>query len=80
MSYIELKSQLHEMIDKVDDPEVLYTVKKMLSCQLVNEEKECLSDEIKNALDQAIDASHKGKVITNQHAKQLTKEKFPNLF
>jgi uncharacterized protein YicC (UPF0701 family) len=80
MNYMELKNKLHEMIDKVDDPEVLYTIKEMLTNQSTGENREELSDEIKKALDEAIESSRNGKVFSHQQAMQLTKEKFPNLF
>jgi hypothetical protein len=77
---MELKNKLHEMIDRIDDREVLYTIKKMLNNQYTDENREELSVEIKKALDEALESSRKGKVFSQQQAMQLTKEKYPNLF
>lgn len=68
------------MIDKVDDPEVLYAIKEMLSNQFTGEKREELSDEIKKALDEALESSREGNVFSHQQAMQMSKEKFPNLF
>jgi len=51
MNYMEFKSNLHAMIDQVDDPEVLYAIKEMLTVQSTSENRKELSDEIKKALD-----------------------------
>jgi len=68
------------MIDQVDDPEVLYAIKEMLTVQSTSENRKELSDEIKKALDEALESSRNGKVFSHQQVMQLTKEKFPNLF
>jgi hypothetical protein len=80
MNYLELKVKLHEMIDTIDNPEVLYAIKEMLTNQSTDENKEELSDEIRKALDEALESSRDGKIFPHQQAMKLTKEKFPNLF
>jgi len=65
MNYMELKTKLHEMIEKVDDSVVLYAIKEMLANQTVGESREELSDEIKKALDEALESSRNGKVFSH---------------
>jgi hypothetical protein len=39
-----------------------------------------LSPELKEALDEALDASEKGQVSTNEEVSSMTREKYSNLF
>jgi hypothetical protein len=80
MNYLELKNKLHEMIDQIDDPEVLYAFQNLLSQKSSTDSQEELSKELKEALDIALKSSKDGKVFTHEEALQMSREKFPNLF
>lgn len=77
MNYLELKNTLHEMIDQVDDPEVLYAVQELLNSQPTVDFWDELPDEVKKSIEIGLKQAENGEVIP--HEEVMKKYEKPNL-
>lgn len=68
MNYLELKTTLHEMIDQLDDPEVLYAVQGLLSRQPSDDFWDELPYELKKSIEIGLKQVEKGEVIPREVA------------
>jgi len=75
MNYLELKSTLHEMIDQVDDPEVLYAVQELLNSQLSVDFWDELPDEVKKSIEIGLKQAENGEVIPHEEVMKGIEEK-----
>lgn len=61
-----MKDQLHEMIDRIDDPEVLYTIKDMLIQSLAADFWDELPEEVKKSIETGLKQADNGEVIPHE--------------
>jgi predicted transcriptional regulator len=78
MNYMELKSNLHEMIDRVDDPEVLYAIRELLTHPSSTDFWDELPEEVKQSIQIGLAQAERGEVIPHEevmkkHEKWLSK-------
>jgi hypothetical protein len=81
MNSAEIKLDLFRKIDKLDNSKLEKIYNSLIG--LLNSAstgEASISPELKNALDEAMDASKNGQVYTHEEAMQKTKEKYSNLF
>lgn len=81
MNSAEIKLDLFRKIDSLDNNELEKVYNHLISLlDTVSSNKTPLSPELKEALDEALEASKKGQVYTHEEVMLKTKEKYPNLF
>lgn len=81
MNSAEIKLDLFRKIDRLDNRELEKVYNHLISLlDTASSEKTSLSPELKDALDEALDASKKGQVFTNEEVMSLTRRKYSNLF
>lgn len=78
---MDIQSEKLDLIQWVAGLDDLKMIKLVSSLKLSDElGKEPVSDELKSALDEAIQNVEEGKTFSPQEVKSLAKEKFPQLF
>lgn len=81
MNSAEIKLDLFRKIDKLDNSKLEKIYNSLIG--LLNSAstgEASISTELKNALDEAMDASKNGQVHTHEEVMQKTKAKYSNLF
>lgn len=81
MNSAEIKLDLFRKIDKLDNSKLEKIYNSLIG--LLNSAstgEASISSELKNALDEAMDASKNGQVYTHEEVMQKTKAKYSNLF
>ena len=81
MDVIELRTDLHNMIDKITDSNVLKAVKTLLSEKITGHADwwDTLSDEERSEIEQGIIEADRGEIITHQQAMDKYKNGCKNL-
>lgn len=81
MNSAEIKLDLFRKIDQLDNNELerVYAILVKLLNAGANDETS-LSQELKTALDQALEASDKGQVSSHEEVMQKTRDKYSHLF
>lgn len=82
MNSAEIKLDLFRKIDQLDTDELerVYAIfLKLLNAGGAAEETP-LSQELKTALDEALEASNKGQVSSHEEVMQITRDKYSHLF
>jgi predicted transcriptional regulator len=75
MNYLELKNTLHEMIDQVEDPEVLYALQELLKNQSQTDFWDELPEEVKESIEIGLKQAENGEVIPHEEMVQRIEEK-----
>ena len=81
MNSAEIKLDIFRRLDSLDGKRLERVYGKILA--LINSEppkQQELPPEVKAALDEALEASKSGKVVSHEEAMRRTKEKYPTLF
>ncbi len=75
MNQTELKTDLHQLIENVDDKNILEAIKTILTkrASTNNDWFDELSYDLKAALDESVDEANQGKTISHQEAMQQIK-------
>lgn len=76
MKAIELKTDLHHLVDRVNDVDILKAVKIILSKEVKNKHDwaDDLSNDLRAELDESILEAEQGKTISHEEAlKQIAK-------
>jgi predicted transcriptional regulator len=78
MDYSELKSELHRMIDSVNDEETLYQIRSILERQTEPEHDwyDDISDEMRAAIEEGIADADAGRVFSHDEAMKMIHEKY----
>jgi len=81
MDYSELKSDLHRLIDMVNDENTLYQIHSILEGQIEPEHDwaDDLSDNLREALEISLVESEKGNGISHEEAMKLINARYGNL-
>jgi predicted transcriptional regulator len=66
MNYLELKNTLHEMIDQVNDPKVLYVIQELLKNQSQTDFWDELPNEVKASIEIGLKQAENGEVIPHE--------------
>jgi len=61
-----MKDQLHEMIDRIDDPEVLYAIRDILNQPLAPDFWDELPQEVKKSIEIGLKQADNGEVIPHE--------------
>jgi predicted transcriptional regulator len=81
MNTAEIKLDLFRRLDSLDGKRLERIYEKIISLIASDSPKQHeISPEVKVALDQALESSKHGRVVTHEEAIRKTKEKYPNLF
>lgn len=81
MNAAEIKLDLFRRIDGIESSRLERVYDKIISLLGVEQQKESsLSPELIEALDEALEASKKGKTHSHEDVMNKTKAKYPNLF
>lgn len=81
MNTAEIKLDLFRRIDGIESSKLEKVYEKIISLLGADQHKEStLSPELKEALDEALEASKKGRTHSHEDVMNKTKEKYPNLF
>ena len=77
MNQADLKADLHQLIENVDDKNILEAIKTILTkgASTNNNWFEELSYDLKVALDESINEANQGKTISHQEAMQQIKSR-----
>lgn len=78
MNVIELKADLHQLIDHVTDEGILNDIKIILSKQSQTSKDwgDMLSDNLRSELGDSISEADHGKVLSHEEAIQLIKSRY----
>lgn len=78
MNALELKSDLHRLIDKINDVSILNAVKVLLAKESAIEEDwaDSLSEDQKSELEESILEADQGKTITHEEAMKQIKSRY----
>ncbi|QQS51177.1 MAG: hypothetical protein IPM71_00180 [Bacteroidota bacterium] len=78
MNTIELKSDLHRLIDRVNDVSILNAIKVILSRETVKKSDwaDTLSEDIKAELEESILEADQGKTISHEDAMNQIKSRY----
>jgi len=78
MNAIELKSDLHRLIDKINDVSILKAIKVILSRETVKKTDwaETLSEDLKAELEKSILEADQGKIISHDDAMNQIKSRY----
>lgn len=81
MDYSSLKSELHRLIDEVNDKDALYTVHSILEGQAEpkHDWADDISDELREALEESLAESEKMKGISHEEAMKLINARYGKL-
>jgi len=77
MDYSELKSDLHRMIDRVNDEETFYQIRSILEghTELEHDWYDEISDEMRAAIEEGIADADAGRVFSHDEAMKIIREK-----
>jgi predicted transcriptional regulator len=76
METVELKTEIHELIEKVNDTQLLHAIKVLLSKGVNSDWWEELSEDEKLALERGMQESEAGDLIAHNVAMEEIKEKY----
>jgi TRAP-type C4-dicarboxylate transport system substrate-binding protein len=77
MNTIELKSDLHELIDKINDTSILTALKTLLSKQVCQEDFwDDLPEEIKESIEESLKQMENNETIPHNDVIQEAKQKY----
>jgi predicted transcriptional regulator len=78
MEYSELKSDLHRLIDMVNDEDTLYQIHSILEGHIEPEHDwyDDISDEMRAAIEEGIADADAGRVIPHEVAMKMIREKY----
>lgn len=81
MNAAEIKLDLFRRLDSLDGSRLEKVYEKIISLIAAESPRRNeLSPEVKSALDEALESSKLGRVVSHEDAMTKTKEKYPNLF
>ena len=81
MNSAEIKLDLFRKIDSLDNSELEKIYNNLIGLlNTATSNKSPLNPELKEALDEALDASKAGQTYSHEEVMQKTKEKYSNLF
>jgi predicted transcriptional regulator len=66
MEYNKIKDQLHEMVDRIDDPEVLYAIRDILTRKNEPDFWEELPEEVKKSIEIGLHQADNGELIPHE--------------
>ncbi|MGF7138261.1 hypothetical protein [Roseimarinus sediminis] len=71
MDVIELRTDLHNMIDKITDSNVLHAIKTLLSDKSVSQEDwwDTISEEERKGIEQGLAEAERGEVIPHEEVR-----------
>ena len=75
---VELKTEIHDLVEKVDDVQLLQAIKILLSKGAGSGWWEELSDEEKQAIEKGLEESEAGEVIPHNVVMEEIKQKYGN--
>jgi hypothetical protein len=78
MDYSELKTDLHRLIDMVNDEDTLYQIHSILEGQIEPEHDwyDDISDEMREALERSIAQADAGNVFSHEEVMKMFREKY----
>lgn len=78
MEYSKLKSELHQLIDLVNDKEVLYQIRSIVEAhsELEHDWANDISDEMREVLERSIAQADAGNVISHEEVMKMLREKY----
>ena len=78
MNAIELKSDLHQLIDKVNDVSILKAIKVILAKETSKETDwtDTLSEDLQSELEESIAEADQGKTIPHKEAMKQIKSRY----
>ncbi len=77
MNVVELKSDLHHLIDRINDKSILSAARTILSKQTEKTDwADLLSDNFRTELEASISEADKGNVISHEEAMQQIKSRY----
>lgn len=78
MDYSGLKAELHRLVDIVNDEEMLYQVRSILSEHSVpiHDWADDMSDEMREALERSIAQADAGNVFCHEEVMKMFREKY----
>jgi len=80
METLELKTDIIQLVEKLDDNDVLYAIKVLLEKQFkINQKKDLWDDipqNIKNDIETSLKEADKGKIISHQEVMNNIKKKY----
>lgn len=78
MKVVELRSDLHRLIDKVNDVSILNAIKVILAKETEKKSDwaDTLSDELRTELEESILEADKGKTISHDEAMSKIKNRY----
>jgi predicted transcriptional regulator len=80
MNAAEIKLDLFRRLDSLDGSRLERVYERVLALISSETKQPELSAEVKTALDEALESSKLGRVVSHEEANRKTKEKYPNLF
>jgi len=79
MNAAEIKLSLFRKIDSLSGKKLEEVYQYLLNYLKGQEEKATVTQEEKDAIDEALEGSEKGKVISHDEVMEKTRSKYPNL-
>lgn len=78
MEYSKLKSELHQLIDQVNDEEVLYQIRSIVEAhsELEHDWANDISDEMRAAIKEGIADVDAGRVVCHKEVMKMFHHKF----
>jgi hypothetical protein len=76
MEHSDLKAELHQLIDQVNDDKALYQVRSILEAQTGHDWADDISDEMREALERSIAQADAGNVISHEDVMKMLREKY----
>lgn len=78
MDYSKLKSELHSIIDQVNDEATLYQARSILKAQLDPDHDwaDEISDDFRAAIEEGIADADAGRIVSHEEVKKVFREKF----
>ncbi len=76
MEYSDLKAELHQLIDQVNDEAALYQVRSILEAQNGHDWADDISNEMRMAIEEGIADADAGRVISHEEAMKMFRDKF----
>jgi len=73
---VELRTEIHELIEKVNDVQLLQAIKVLLSNGIDSDWWEELSDEEKQAIEKGLNESEAGELIPHNIVMEEIKQKY----
>ncbi|HKL33187.1 MAG TPA: hypothetical protein VJ919_11665 [Tangfeifania sp.] len=73
---VELRTEIHELIEKVNDVQLLQAIKVLLSNGIDSDWWEELSDEEKQAIEKGLNQSEAGELIPHNIVMEEIKQKY----